>query len=134
MASSCTPRIRTVAPMSYLPFLGLVAQSRMVLTDSGGIQEESTVLGIPCLTMRPNTERPITCEIGTNVLVATDHAGSAFDSRWPHSYRQHPREVGRPCRRANCGRPPRSTRANFLSVRVKYRFVNDLDRDRGGVS
>jgi UDP-N-acetylglucosamine 2-epimerase (non-hydrolysing) len=58
--------------MSYLPFLGLVAQSRMVLTDSGGIQEESTVLGIPCLTMRPNTERPITCEIGTNMLVGTD--------------------------------------------------------------
>jgi UDP-N-acetylglucosamine 2-epimerase (non-hydrolysing) len=60
------PRMRTVAPMSYLPFLGLVAHSRMVLTDSGGIQEETTVLGVPCLTMRPNTERPITCEIGTN--------------------------------------------------------------------
>jgi UDP-N-acetylglucosamine 2-epimerase (non-hydrolysing) len=58
--------------MSYLPFLGLVARSQMVLTDSGGIQEETTVLGIPCLTMRPNTERPITCEIGTNVLVGTD--------------------------------------------------------------
>lgn len=58
--------------MSYLPFLGLVARSRMVLTDSGGIQEETTVLGVPCLTMRPNTERPITCEIGTNVLVGTD--------------------------------------------------------------
>jgi len=66
------PRIRIVEPMSYLPFLGLVARSRMVLTDSGGIQEETTVLGIPCLTMRPNTERPITCEIGTNVLVGTD--------------------------------------------------------------
>lgn len=66
------PRIRTVEPMSYLPFLGLVAHSRMVLTDSGGIQEETTVLGVPCLTMRPNTERPITCEIGTNVLVGTD--------------------------------------------------------------
>lgn len=64
--------IRTVDPMSYLPFLGLVAHSRMVLTDSGGIQEETTVLGIPCLTMRPNTERPITCEIGTNILVGTD--------------------------------------------------------------
>ena len=58
--------------MSYLPFLGLVANSRMVLTDSGGIQEETTVLGVPCLTMRPNTERPITCEVGTNVLVGTD--------------------------------------------------------------
>ncbi len=66
------PAIRTVEPMSYLPFLGLVARSRMVLTDSGGIQEETTVLGIPCLTMRPNTERPITCEIGTNILVGTD--------------------------------------------------------------
>jgi UDP-N-acetylglucosamine 2-epimerase (non-hydrolysing) len=66
------PRIRTVEPMSYLPFLGLVASSRMVLTDSGGIQEETTVLGVPCLTMRPNTERPITCEIGTNILVGTD--------------------------------------------------------------
>src|ERR1022692_2716581 len=59
------PRIRIVEPMSYLPFLGLVASSRMVLTDSGGIQEETTVLSVPCLTMRPNTERPITCEIGT---------------------------------------------------------------------
>jgi UDP-N-acetylglucosamine 2-epimerase (non-hydrolysing) len=66
------PCIRIVEPMSYLPFLGLVARSQMVLTDSGGIQEETTVLGIPCLTMRPNTERPITCEIGTNVLVGTD--------------------------------------------------------------
>jgi UDP-N-acetylglucosamine 2-epimerase (non-hydrolysing) len=66
------PHVRIVEPLSYLPFLGLVAHSRMVLTDSGGIQEETTVLGVPCLTMRPNTERPITCEIGTNVLVGTD--------------------------------------------------------------
>jgi UDP-N-acetylglucosamine 2-epimerase (non-hydrolysing) len=66
------PGIRIVEPMSYLPFLGLIDRSRMVLTDSGGIQEETTVLGVPCLTMRPNTERPITCEIGTNVLVGTD--------------------------------------------------------------
>ena len=63
------PGIRTVEPMSYLPFLSLVASARMVLTDSGGIQEETTVLGVPCLTMRPNTERPVTCDIGTNVLV-----------------------------------------------------------------
>ena len=64
--------IRIVEPMSYLPFLGLVAQARMVLTDSGGIQEETTVLGVPCLTMRENTERPITCEMGTNRLVGCD--------------------------------------------------------------
>ncbi len=61
-------------PLSYLPFIGLVARSRMVLTDSGGIQEETTVLGVPCITMRPNTERPITCEVGTNILVGTDPA------------------------------------------------------------
>jgi UDP-N-acetylglucosamine 2-epimerase (non-hydrolysing) len=66
------PNIRIVEPMSYLPFLGLIARCRMALTDSGGIQEETTVLGVPCLTLRPNTERPLTCEIGTNVLVGTD--------------------------------------------------------------
>ena len=66
------PAIRNVEPMSYLPFLGLIAASRLVLTDSGGIQEETTVLGVPCLTMRSSTERPITCEIGTNILVGTD--------------------------------------------------------------
>jgi len=66
------PGIRTMEPMSYLPFLSLIDRARMVLTDSGGIQEETTVLGIPCLTMRANTERPITCKIGTNVLFGTD--------------------------------------------------------------
>jgi UDP-N-acetylglucosamine 2-epimerase (non-hydrolysing) len=64
-------RWRVVEPMGYLAFLGLVAQSRMVLTDSGGIQEETTALGVPCLTLRDNTERPVTCDIGTNILVGT---------------------------------------------------------------
>jgi UDP-N-acetylglucosamine 2-epimerase (non-hydrolysing) len=76
------PRIRIVEPMSYVPFLGLVARCRMVLTDSGGIQEETTVLGVPCLTMRPNTERPITCEIGTNVLVGTDPRRIVREADW----------------------------------------------------
>ncbi len=66
------PNLTIAEPFSYLSFLGLVARSRFVLTDSGGIQEETTVLGIPCLTMRLNTERPITCELGTNMLVGTD--------------------------------------------------------------
>lgn len=66
------PNLMLTEPLSYLPFLGLVSRSRMVLTDSGGIQEETTVLGVPCITMRPNTERPITCEVGTNVLVGND--------------------------------------------------------------
>ena len=59
-------------PMGYLEFLRLMAECRFVLTDSGGIQEETTVLGVPCLTLRDNTERPITVEQGTNRLVGTD--------------------------------------------------------------
>jgi UDP-N-acetylglucosamine 2-epimerase (non-hydrolysing) len=58
--------------MGYLEFLSLTSQARLILTDSGGLQEESTVLGIPCLTLRHNTERPITVEQGTNKLVGTD--------------------------------------------------------------
>lgn len=56
-------------PMGYLDFLHLNMGAKMVLTDSGGLQEETTVLGVPCITMRYNTERPITCEAGTNVIV-----------------------------------------------------------------
>lgn len=61
-----------IDPLGYLDFLKLVKESRLVLTDSGGIQEETTVLGIPCLTMRNNTERPITVTQGTNRLVGND--------------------------------------------------------------
>lgn len=64
--------IRMIEPLGYLDFLALQAQARLVLTDSGGIQEESSYLGVPCLTMRPNTERPITVEMGTNQLVGRD--------------------------------------------------------------
>ncbi len=52
-------------PLGYVDFLGLMAKARIVLTDSGGIQEETTALGVPCVTMRNNTERPITVEMGT---------------------------------------------------------------------
>jgi len=61
-------------PQGYLEMLGLMAQATLVLTDSGGLQEETTALGVPCLTMRDNTERPITVEQGTNTLVGTDRA------------------------------------------------------------
>lgn len=64
--------IRLLEPVGYLDFLKLMKHARIVLTDSGGIQEETTVLGIPCLTIRENTERPITIEVGTNVLTGTD--------------------------------------------------------------
>jgi len=59
-------------PLGYLEFLHLNMNAMMVLTDSGGLQEETTVLGVPCVTMRGNTERPITCEVGTNVIVGND--------------------------------------------------------------
>jgi UDP-N-acetylglucosamine 2-epimerase (non-hydrolysing) len=59
-------------PLGYLDFLQLYSNSRLVLTDSGGIQEETTVLGIPCLTLRQNTERPITVIQGTNRVVGSD--------------------------------------------------------------
>ena len=64
--------LRIIDPLGYLDFLNLSSGARLVLTDSGGIQEETTALGIPCLTLRENTERPITVEMGTNVVVGTD--------------------------------------------------------------
>ena len=63
---------RAIEPLGYLAMLSLIESARMVLTDSGGIQEETTVLGVPCLTLRNNTERPITCAQGTNRLVGLD--------------------------------------------------------------
>jgi UDP-N-acetylglucosamine 2-epimerase (non-hydrolysing) len=65
-------RIRLIEPLGYLDFLRLYSGARIVLTDSGGLQEETTALGIPCLTLRENTERPITITLGTNRLVGTN--------------------------------------------------------------
>jgi UDP-N-acetylglucosamine 2-epimerase (non-hydrolysing) len=67
-------RIAMLPPQGYLEMLGLLAQARLVLTDSGGVQEEATAFDVPCLTMRDNTERPITVEQGTNTLVGRDRA------------------------------------------------------------
>ena len=66
-----TPQILCLPPLGYLEMLGLMAKARLVLTDSGGIQEETTALGVPCLTLRDNTERPVTVEQGTNTLVGS---------------------------------------------------------------
>ncbi|HXX84681.1 MAG TPA: UDP-N-acetylglucosamine 2-epimerase (non-hydrolyzing) [Casimicrobiaceae bacterium] len=65
-------RVVALPPQGYLEMLGLIKDAALVITDSGGIQEETTALGVPCLTMRENTERPITVEQGTNVLVGRD--------------------------------------------------------------
>jgi UDP-N-acetylglucosamine 2-epimerase (non-hydrolysing) len=64
--------LRVIEPLGYLDFLRLFSGAKVVLTDSGGLQEETTALGIPCLTLRENTERPITVEMGTNVIVGTE--------------------------------------------------------------
>jgi UDP-N-acetylglucosamine 2-epimerase (non-hydrolysing) len=64
--------VKLSPPLGYLEFLGLSSQARIIITDSGGLQEESTVLGIPCLTLRENTERPITVTEGTSTLVGKD--------------------------------------------------------------
>jgi UDP-N-acetylglucosamine 2-epimerase (non-hydrolysing) len=68
------PGIKVVDPLGYLDFIALESQARLVFTDSGGVQEETTVLGVPCLTLRTTTERPITVGEGTNQVVGTDPA------------------------------------------------------------
>lgn len=81
------PNIRLLEPVSYIPFMALVRHARLVITDSGGIQEETTYLNIPCLTLRPNTERPITISQGTNRLVSVEMLVSqvqkALAGDWP---------------------------------------------------
>jgi UDP-N-acetylglucosamine 2-epimerase (non-hydrolysing) len=73
-------RLRVVEPLGYIDFISLVRGSTLVLTDSGGIQEETTILGVPCLTLRPNTERPITISHGTNRLVEPDDVVPAVEA------------------------------------------------------
>src|SRR5262249_24293874 len=67
-----SPRLKISEPIGYLDMLKLNRHARMVITDSGGLQDEATVLGIPCITLRDNTERPITVEVGCNKVVGND--------------------------------------------------------------
>jgi UDP-N-acetylglucosamine 2-epimerase (non-hydrolysing) len=69
---SSAPSMMLLEPLPYLDFLGLERWARLVITDSGGVQEETSALGVPCLTYRTTTERPITIELGTNRLIGTD--------------------------------------------------------------
>jgi UDP-N-acetylglucosamine 2-epimerase (non-hydrolysing) len=85
---SLSPALRLVEPQPYLQFNYLVRHARAVITDSGGVTEESTVMGVPCMTLRNSTERPETVTVGTNELLGTDPAalapvfGRLFDGRW----------------------------------------------------
>jgi UDP-N-acetylglucosamine 2-epimerase (non-hydrolysing) len=74
------PGLHVIEPLGYVEFLSLVRGAAVVITDSGGIQEETTVLDVPCLTLRPNTERPITITAGTNRLVTATGLGAALDA------------------------------------------------------
>jgi UDP-N-acetylglucosamine 2-epimerase (non-hydrolysing) len=71
--------VRVIEPLGYLDFLSLVRGATVVITDSGGVQEETTVLGVPCLTLRPNTERPVTVSHGTNQLVTRERLPYAVE-------------------------------------------------------
>lgn len=73
------PRLKVIDPLGYVEFIGLVRGAAAVVTDSGGVQEETTILGIPCLTLRPNTERPVTITHGTNRLVRRDTLASEIE-------------------------------------------------------
>jgi len=81
--------VQAIDPLGYLDFIGLMATAALVLTDSGGVQEETTALGIPCLTLRESTERPVTVTLGTNAVVGTDPnrilaaARRALNGDWP---------------------------------------------------
>jgi UDP-N-acetylglucosamine 2-epimerase (non-hydrolysing) len=103
--------LRFLDPLGYLDFLKLVKEARVALTDSGGIQEETTVLGVPCLTLRTNTERPVTVTEGTNVLVGGD-----------------PDLLRREWRRALDGRPPGARVPKLWDGRAAERIADLLER------
>jgi UDP-N-acetylglucosamine 2-epimerase (non-hydrolysing) len=82
-----SPGVKLLEPLPYVHFMNVVTGARMVITDSGGLQEETTYLDIPCLTLRDNTERPITVIQGTNKLMCADtladHISQALKGDWP---------------------------------------------------
>ena len=108
--------LRLIEPLGYLDFVGLFSGAKLVLTDSGGLQEETTVLGIPCLTLRENTERPVTVEIGTNIVVGKEPqriTSAAFASL-----------------DASSGRTPRSAPA-LWDGHTAERIVEELSQNSG---
>ena len=86
---SCSPSLHVVEPLGYLEFLALQKHATVVITDSGGIQEETSYLGTPCLTLRENTERPVTLTAGTNVLIGRDW--ELLRREWNRALRQNQR-------------------------------------------
>jgi UDP-N-acetylglucosamine 2-epimerase (non-hydrolysing) len=106
------PRLRVINPLGYLEFLSLLSCARLVLTDSGGIQEETTGLGVPCLTLRETTERPVTVTVGTNYLVGQN--ANAIESAF--------REI-------LSGRGKKARQPDFWDGQTADRIVNILLRE-----
>jgi UDP-N-acetylglucosamine 2-epimerase (non-hydrolysing) len=82
-----------IDPLGYLDFVALLSRARLVLTDSGGIQEETTFLGVPCLTLRDSTERPITVSHGTNRVIGTDPSRILEEAHWALDAAAIPRAI-----------------------------------------
>ena len=89
---SAVDGVRLIDPLGYIEFMSLVRGARLVVTDSGGVQEETTILGVPCLTVRPNTERPITITHGTNRLLRPDAVAVTVDEILRSPAALHPNE------------------------------------------
>ena len=87
------PRLHLAEPFGYLDFLALQHHARLVITDSGGVQEETTFLGVPCLTVRENTERPVTATLGTNILVGHDRDRLRHEARRLWHAKAQPHQV-----------------------------------------
>ncbi len=109
------PGIHLVEPMGYIRFMSLVSFARLIITDSGGLQEETTYLDIPCLTLRPNTERPITIAQGTNRLA-------------------RPEDVARLVEEVLAGQWPKGVRPALWDGRTAARIVDDLARRMGAAT
>jgi UDP-N-acetylglucosamine 2-epimerase (non-hydrolysing) len=108
--------IHLVPPLGYLAFLNLTSKASLVLTDSGGIQEETTILGVPCITLRENTERPVTVTHGTNTVVGTS-----------------PRKILAACRKALEPSPGKKTlRPRLWDGRAAERIVSVIARKMMG--
>jgi len=106
------PNLKMTAPLGYLEFLRLMMDAQMVLTDSGGIQEETTALGVACLTLRDSTERPVTVSEGTNTLVGTD-----------------PAEIEKAIGKLRQAGPPEGRRPALWDGKAAKRIIDILERD-----
>jgi UDP-N-acetylglucosamine 2-epimerase (non-hydrolysing) len=115
LLDGAAPKLRLVEPLGYLDFLRLMADARLVITDSGGVQEETTALGVSCLTLRENTERPVTVSEGTNTIVGVD-----------------PETILAEARRVLDGKGKSGCIPKFWDGRAAERIVDVLEKDLGG--